>query len=58
MVKFLHFNNISNYKIFPGNYFPMEEFIFADTALNNTMIVDDLIRNLDIQTNTVAILFL
>ncbi|OTF79532.1 COP9 signalosome complex subunit 3-like protein [Euroglyphus maynei] len=36
----------------------MADYIFGDTAFKNSLIVDELIRNLDIQENTVAILYL
>nr|XP_027202690.1 COP9 signalosome complex subunit 3-like [Dermatophagoides pteronyssinus] len=41
-----------------GQYTQMAEFIFSDISFKNSLIVDELIRNLDIQENTVAILYL
>ncbi|KAH9421331.1 hypothetical protein DERP_013781, partial [Dermatophagoides pteronyssinus] len=40
-----------------GQYTQMAEFIFSDISFKNSLIVDELIRNLDIQENTVAILY-
>ncbi|KAH7644350.1 cop9 signalosome complex subunit 3-like protein [Dermatophagoides farinae] len=41
-----------------GQYTQMADYIFGDIAFKNSLIVDELIRNLDIQENTVAILYL
>ena len=45
-------------KTHTGQYTQMADYIFGDIVFKNSLIVDELIRNLDIQENTVAILYL